>query len=286
MHYPTGPFSISELERAKSKILEAKAAGPYNISPEVIKWCDLDDIILDIAKSLLIKGEKSNQWSRSNIIPVPKKGDLSNGSNYRGISLNAIIAKLTNRLVLNRIQPVLDLTSANEPEWLRTRQIKQPPRYSPKTYWGSQVRRPTTVILFLDFRKAFDRRHRGTMLRIFKEYGIPEELVNAIANMNENTQALVLSPDGETDWFEITKGVLQGDAPAPHLFTIVLDYTMRQALKAHGNPAGVTVEPRNVGLYLLIKTKIDGSIRIATDFKYLGPWIDDSENMKTRKAQA
>ena len=124
------------------------------------------------------------------------------------------------------------------------------------------------------------------MLRILKEYGIPEELVNAIAKMNENTQALVLSPDGETDWFEITKGVLQGDALAPHLFKIVLDYTMRQALKAHGNPAGVTVEPRNVGLYLRIKTKIDGSIRIATDFKYLGPWIDDSENMKTRKAQA
>ena len=187
LHSPTGLFSISELERAKSKILEGKATGPYNISPEVIKWCDLDDIILDIAESLLIKGEKPNLWSRSNIIPVPKKGDLSNGSNYRGISLNAIIAKLTNRLVLNRIQPVLDLTSANEPEWLQTRQIKQPPRYSPKTYWGSQVRRPTTVVLFLDFRKAFDRRHRGTMLRILKEYGIPEELVNAIAKMNENT---------------------------------------------------------------------------------------------------
>ena len=47
LHYPTGPFSISELERAKSKILEGKAAGPYNISPE-------DDIILDFDKSLLI----------------------------------------------------------------------------------------------------------------------------------------------------------------------------------------------------------------------------------------
>ena len=43
---------------------------------------------------------------------------------------------------------------------------------------------------------------------------------------------------------------------------------------------------QNFGLYLLIKTKSDGSIRIATDFKYLGPWIDGSGNMKTRKAQA
>lgn len=84
------------------------------------------------------------------------------------------------------------------------------------------------------------------MLRILKAYGIPEELVNAIAKVYENIQALVPSPDGETDyWFEITAGVLPGDALAPHLFAIVFDYTMRQALKAHGNPFGFTVELRN-----------------------------------------
>lgn len=44
LHHPTGPYSIPELERAKSKIVEGKAAGPDNIPPEVIKRCDLDDI--------------------------------------------------------------------------------------------------------------------------------------------------------------------------------------------------------------------------------------------------
>ena len=34
--------------------------------------------------------------------------------------------------------------------------------------------------------------------------------------MHENTQARVLSSDGETDWFEITAGVLQGDTLAQH----------------------------------------------------------------------
>lgn len=36
----------------------------------------------------------------------------------------------------------------------------------------------------------------------------------------------------------------------------------------------------------VIKTKNNGSIRTVTDFKYLGSWIDESENKKTRKAQA
>ena len=36
LHRPTGPFSISVLERAKFKIVEGKAAGLDNIPPEVI----------------------------------------------------------------------------------------------------------------------------------------------------------------------------------------------------------------------------------------------------------
>ena len=113
------------------------------------------------------------------------------------------------------------------------------------------------------------------MLRILKEYGIPEELVNAIANMNENTQALVLSPDGETDWFEITAGVLQGDALAPHLFTIVLNYMMRQALKAHGNPAGFTVEPRKSRRHSPI---IVSNLDFADDIALILNHIDEAQS--------
>ena len=47
-------------------------------------------------------------WSLSNIIPVPKSGDLSKPDNYRGISLTCVTAKLFNRMVLNRIRDPID----------------------------------------------------------------------------------------------------------------------------------------------------------------------------------
>ena len=43
-----------------------------------------------------------------NIIPIPKEGDLSLGSNYRCISLTSLVAKTYNRMILNRIRPHLD----------------------------------------------------------------------------------------------------------------------------------------------------------------------------------
>ena len=55
------------------------------------------------------------------------------------------------------------------------------------------------------------------MLQILKAYGIPPNLFQAIEKMYTNTKAKVISPDGETDMFQITAGVLQGDTLAPFL---------------------------------------------------------------------
>ena len=53
------------------------------------------------------------------------------------------------------------------------------------------------------------------MIKILHAYGIPERLVHAIETMYQNTKAQVLTPDGETEQFEITAGVMQGDTLAP-----------------------------------------------------------------------
>ena len=73
------------------------------------------------------------------------------------------------------------------------------------------------IITFIDFKKAFDSIHREKMIKILKAYNIPEKLTAAIAKLYENTKAKVLSPDGETAFFEILAEVLQGDTLSPYL---------------------------------------------------------------------
>ena len=60
-------------------------------------------------------------------------------------------------------------------------------------------------------------------------YGIPMEVVSAIEALYKDTFAKVLSPDGDTELFEILAGVLQGDILASFLFIIALDYVMRES---------------------------------------------------------
>ena len=87
------------------------------------------------------------------------------------------------------------------------------------------------ILIFIDFKKAFDTIHRGKMIAILKAYRIPEELVTAISIMYDYTTAKVITPDGETETFNILAGVLQGDTLAPYLFVIVIDYVTRTALQ-------------------------------------------------------
>ena len=81
---------------------------------------------------------------------------------------------------------------------------------------GVKNRKLPAVLTFIDFKKAFDSVHRGKMLKILLAYGIPHEIVSLIKLMYEGTMAKVISPDGETELFEILAGVLQGDTLAPY----------------------------------------------------------------------
>ena len=90
------------------------------------------------------------------------------------------------------------------------------------------------ILVFIDSKKAFGSIHRGKMLKILRVYGLSEQLFSAIGILYTGTKAKVLSPDGETEFFEILAGVLQGDTLAPYIFTIMIVYAMRQGI---GNDA-------------------------------------------------
>ena len=273
------PFTMEEYVAVKKVIAEGKAPGPDGIPPEVLKRCNLDDITLGFANKLL-DGEKPNQWSESDLVTLPKDGDLSDTNNYRGIALSAIAAKLTNKLILNRIRPPID-------KHLRTNQNGFRPGRGTTAHIlalrrlieGVKSHNLKAAITFVDFRKAFDSIHRGRMFEILKAYDIPEKLINAISLMYQNTKAKVLTPDGETELFDIIAGVLQGDTLAPFLFAIVLDYAMRKALEGREEELGFKLEKRRSRRHPpVLITDTD----FADDIALISEGIQEAQEMLTR----
>ena len=275
------PFTLDEFRKVRASLKIGKAAGPDGIPPEVFKFCDFDDICLDFCNRALMENDKPDLWSFMNIIPVPKSGDLSNTNNYRGISLICIIAKIYNRLILNRIRSVIDLKLRINQNGFRPKRTTVAQILAlRRIIEGVKANHLPAILTFIDFRKAFDSIHRAKMMRILKAYGIPPNLLRAIERMYTNTKARVVTPDGETEQFDITAGVLQGDTLAPFLFIIVLDYAMRKAM-ADGKEEelGFIITPRKSRRH---KKEVLADLDFADDIALLANAIAQAQELLLR----
>ena len=195
--------------------------------PEVLKYVLIDDIVLDIINKSYINSEQPDLWNISNIVPVPKSGDLTKAENYRGISLTSIMAKTYNSMILNRIRPVLDpLLRPNQNGFRHKRRTVGQILAIRRIREGIKDKNLPAIFTFIDFKKAFDSIHRGKIAKVLRSYGIPDKLVDAINMSYANTRAKVYSPDCVSGEFDIVAGILQGDTLSPDIFIIVLDYTI------------------------------------------------------------
>ena len=158
--------------------------------PEVLKRCDLDDILLEFCNNILIDSEKPEQLSVLNIIPIPKAGDLSQTGNYRGISLTPIAAKLVNRMILNRVRPKIDpLLRQNQNRFRPGRSTTAQILGLRRIIEGVNRNHLPSVLTFIDFSKAFDSINQQTMFRILAAYGFPKRMLQAVITMYTNVKA-------------------------------------------------------------------------------------------------
>ena len=206
-----GPFTKEELDSVLRKIKNRKAAGLDEIPPEVWKTRQFDDILLRHCNAVYNQNP-IDRWTKGCILPFPKKGDLGLAKNYRGITLTSIAAKIYNALLRNRILPQMNkILRKNQNGFRRNRSTTSQILTIRRILEGVRAKKLQATLLFVDFTKTFDSIHRGKMEQILLAYGLPEETVVAIMILYRDTKVKVRSPEGDTDYFDIVAGVLQGD---------------------------------------------------------------------------
>ena len=153
--------------------------------------------------------------------------------------------KTYNRLILNRIPPVLDPLLRNSQNGFRPKRSTVGQILALRRILeGVKEKNMSCIITFIDFKKAFDTVHRGKLIEIIRAYGVPEKVVMAILASYTKTWAKVVTPDGTTDLFEIMAGVMQGDTLAPFLFVVVLDYALSCVINGREEEPGFTLARR------------------------------------------
>ena len=81
--------------------------------------------------------------------------------------------------------------------------------------------------------------------KILKEMEIPEHLTCLLRNLYAGQEAAVRIGHGQTDWFQIGKGVCQGCILSPYLFNLYAEYIMTNNGLEEAQ-AGIKIAGRNI----------------------------------------
>ena len=228
----------NEIRRAIAGIKDGKAAGPDDIPAEALK-ADVDlsvEMLYPLFERIWEDENIPADWKEGYLIKLPKKGDLSNCNNYRGITLLSVPGKVFNRVLLNRMRDIVDPKLRDQQAGFRqnrscTDQIATLRIIVEQSLeWNSPL-----YILFIDYEKAFDSVDRETLWKLLRHYGIPNKITNLIKNSYNEMSCRVVHGGQLTDSFQVRTGVRQGCLLSPFLFLLVIDWIMKTSTRERRN---------------------------------------------------
>jgi hypothetical protein len=223
--------SAFEVEMAIEKLKRHKSPDNDQIPGELIKaggrtiWSESHKLII----SLWNKEELPEKWKGSIIVPIYKKGDKTDCSNYRGISLLSTTYKILSNILLSRLPPCAEAIIGDHQCGFRHNRSITDLIFSIcqilEKKWEYNEAVPQ---LFIDFKKAYDSVRREILYNILIVSGIPMKLVRLMKMCLSKTYSTVWVGKHLFDMFPIKNGLKQGDALLPLLFNFALEYAIRR----------------------------------------------------------
>jgi len=230
----TDPPTLEEVKNAIKTLKNGKAPGIDQIHAEMMKAEEhfTPRLLTDILQRIWESEEAPSVWKTGLIVKLPKKGNLANCNNWRGIMLLPVTSKILSRVILNRISTTVDPHLRKEQAGFRKgrscadqiftlRQIMEQ-----SNEWNS-----TVYVNFIDFTKAFDSVNRPALWKILSHYGIPEKLISIIKLLYVDFSARVICGPSLTEDFNIKTGVKQGCLLSPLLFSLCVDWIMKETTR-------------------------------------------------------
>ena len=167
---------------------------------------------------------------KSVFIPIPKKGNTKECSNYRTVALISHTSKLMIKILQARLQQYMSHELPDVQAGLRKgRGTRDQIANFHLIIEKAREFQKNIYFCFIDYAKAFDCVDRHKLWKILQEMGIPDHLICFLRNLYAVQEATVRTGHGTTIWFQIGKGVHLSCILSPCLFNLYAEYIMRNA---------------------------------------------------------
>ena len=225
-----------------------KASGGDGIPVDLIQILNNDavKVLHSICQQIWKTQQWPQDWKRAVLIPIPKKGNAKECSNYSTIALISHASKVMLKILQVRLQQYVNRELPDSQAGFRKGRGTRD--QIANICWIMEKEREfqkNIYFCFIDYAKAFDCVDHNKLWKILKEMGITDHVTCLLRNLYAGQEATVRTGQGTTDWFQIGKGVHQGSILSPYLFNSYAEYIMRNAGLEKAQ-AGIKIARRNV----------------------------------------
>ena len=178
---------------ALGSITMNKASGGDGIPAELFQILEYDavKVLHSICQQIWETQQWPQNWKRSVVIPIPKKGNAQECSNYRTI----VLISHTSKVMLQTLQARLQQYVYRELSHVQSQFRKaEEPEIGMSTSTGLSKCKTVSekhLYCFINYTKAFDSVDYNKLWKVLKEMGIPKHLTHLLRNLYSGKEATV-----------------------------------------------------------------------------------------------